>query len=347
MQQLGTLEELPLAYRDGLSERAMVPLWPLMRDALPYDKPHRSCSPHVWKWSEVRPNLLKAGDYTPIEKAERRVLILANPGMGLDKLRATPSIFIGMQMILPGEFAPTHKHSPSAVRMVIEGNGGWTIVQGEKCPMEKGDLILTPSGLWHEHGHDGKDPVIWMDALDLPAVAGLEASYAVDGNIQNAHPEPDSSQTRYLRAGLVPFNSLDRHKPRYPMFRFPWKDVRESLHALATVTPKNNAVQLAYVNPETGEECMPVLGFSALMLRPGETLRPHRRSSSAVLHCIEGSAEADVDGKLLTFGDSDVVAIPTHAEIEIANRSTSKPCYIFQVDDAPMQRKLGFFEEFN
>src|SRR5690606_27537839 len=94
MQQLGTLEELPLAYRDGLSERALVPLWPLMRDALPHDKPTRMCTPHVWKWSEVRPNLLKAGELTPIEKAERRVLILANPGLGLDKLRATPSIFI-------------------------------------------------------------------------------------------------------------------------------------------------------------------------------------------------------------------------------------------------------------
>lgn len=347
MQQLGTLEELPLAYRDGLTERAMVPLWPLMRAALPYDKPHRACTPHVWSWSEVRPNLLKAGEYTPIEKAERRVLILSNPGLGLDKLRATPSIFIGMQMILPGEFAPTHKHSPSAVRMVIEGKGGWTTVQGERCPMEKGDLILTPSGLWHEHGHDGKDPVIWMDALDLPAVAGLEASYAIEGNIQNTKPNADSSQTRYIRAGLVPYASLGQNRQRYPMFRFPWKDVKESLHALATITPKNSAVQLAYVNPETGEECMPVLGFSVLMLRPGETLRPNRRSSSAVLHVIEGSGEAHVDGKHLTFEENDVVAIPTHADVEISNRSTSKPCYLFQVDDAPMQRKLGFFEEFN
>ena len=347
MQQLGTLEDLPLAYRDGLSERAMVPLWPLMRDALPYDKPHRSCSPHVWKWSEVRPNLLKAGDLTPMEKAERRVLILANPGLGLDKLRATPSIFIGMQLILPGEAAPTHKHSPSAVRMVIEGKGGWTIVQGERCPMEKGDLILTPSGLWHEHGHDGSEPVIWMDALDLPAVAGLEASYAVEGNIQNVHEDLDSSQTRYRRAGLVPYASLNARKPDYPMFRYPWKDVREALGSLATVTPRNKAVQLAYVNPETGAECMPVLGFSAIMLRPGETLRPNRRSSSAVLHCIEGSGDANVDGVLLKFEDSDVVAIPTHADVEIANRSTTKPAWLFQVDDAPMQRKLGFFEEFH
>ena len=237
-------------------------------------------------------------------------LFCQNPGLGLDKLRATPSIFIGMQLILPGEFAPTHKHSPSAIRMVIEGNGGWTIVQGEKCPMEKGDLILTPSGLWHEHGHDGKDPVIWMDALDLPAVAGLEASYAIDGNIQNSSPEKDSSQTRYLRAGLVPFSSLSQRKSRYPMVRFPWKDVKESLHALATITPKNQAVQLAYVNPETGEECMPVLGFSALMLRPGETLKPNRRSSSAVYHVIEGAGEANIDGKHVTFADNDVVAIP-------------------------------------
>ena len=346
MQHLGTLEELPVSYRSGLSERSLVPLWPLMRDALPYDKPHRKTTPHVWRWSDVRPNLLEAGHLAPMEKAERRVLILANPGLGLDSIRATPSIFIGMQLILPGESAPTHKHSPSAVRMVIEGQGGYTIVQGERCPMEKGDLILTPSGLWHEHGHDGHEPVIWMDALDLPAVAGLEASYAVEGNIQNVREDLDSSQTRYRRAGLIPFESLSRRKTDYPLIRFPWSEVKESLKAYANVTPMDSIVQLAYVNPETGQECMPVLGFSAIMLRPGETMRPRRRSSSAVLHCIEGQGEAQIDGVTLRFEDSDTMAAPTHADIEVSNRSTSRPAFLFQVDDAPMQRKLGFVEEF-
>ncbi len=346
MMELGTLEELPVAYREKLASSSLTPLWPMMRAALPYDKPNRRTKPHVWAWSDVRPSLLEAGRLTPMEKAERRVLILSNPGLGLGAVSATPSIFIGMQLILPGESAPTHKHSPSAIRMVIEGKGGYTTVQGERCPMEKGDLILTPSGLWHEHGHEGTDPVIWMDALDLPIVGSMEAAYAVDGDLQNVRGEPDSSQTRYKRSGLVPYNSLGSRRADYPLIRYPWAEVRDALNSLAGVTARGEAVQLAYVNPETGRECLPVLGFSALMLRPGETIKPVRRTSSAVLHCIEGGGQANIDGEALRFSESDTMAIPTHAEIEITNTSPTHPTFIFQVDDAPMQRKLGFYEEF-
>ncbi len=345
--ELAAIEDLPLAYRDGLTASSLVPLWPYMRAALPYDKPIRRAKPHAWKWTDVRPKMLEAGSLTPIEKAERRVLILANPGLGLDQIRATPSIFIGMQLILPGEFAPTHKHSPSAIRMVVEGKGGFTTVNGERCPMEKGDLILTPSGLWHEHGHEGKEPVIWMDALDLPIVGALECAYAVEGNLQNVSGEPDSSQTRYRRAGLVPYGSLGRKRADYPLIRYPWTEVREALQSLAGVTPRGEIAQLAYVNPETGGECLPILGFSAIMLRPGETAKPRRRSASAVLHCIEGAGEALIDGETLAYSESDTLAVPTHATIEIRNGSTTRPAFLFQVDDAPMQRKLGFYEEFN
>jgi gentisate 1,2-dioxygenase len=347
MSGAATLDELPSAYRRGLIEKNLVALWPLMRAALPHDKPDRRTQPVVWRYRDIRPDLLKAGELAPIEKAERRVLALANPGLGIDNVQATPSIFIGLQMILPRETAPNHRHSPSAVRMVIEGEGGFTVVQGEKCPMEKGDLILTPSGLWRQHGHDGTGPVIWLDALDLPIVRALEASYAVEGDPQVVRNEPDSSQSRYRRAGLVPYRSLEARRTRFPLLRYPWKEVREALVALADVTPQGELVQLAYVNPETGRECMPVLGFSAIMLRPGETIAIPRRSASAVLHVIEGDGEAEVDGVTLGFGDSDTLAIPTHAKVLLANRRTKAPAFLFQIDDAPLQRKCGFYEEFN
>jgi len=283
---------------------------------------------------------------TPIEKAERRVLAFANPGLGLENMQATPSIFIGLQLILPGETAPNHRHSPSAVRMVIEGSGGFTVVEGEKCLMQRGDLILTPSGLWHEHGHEGTGPVIWLDALDLPIVRALEASYALEGEPQDVRDEPDSSQSRYRRCGLVPYKSLDARRTRYPLLRYPWKEVREALGALAGVTARGELVQLAYVNPETGRECMPVLGFSAIMLRPGETIAAPRRSASAVLHVVEGEGEAEVDGVTLCFGDSDTIAVPTHAKLLLANRRSKSPAFLFQIDDAPLQRKCGFYEIF-
>ncbi len=340
-------DELPAGYRQALTDKNLVALWPLMRAALPHNKPDRRTKPVLWRYRDIRPDLLRAGELAPIEKAERRVLALANPGLGLDNVQATPSIFIGLQLIMPGETAPNHKHSPSAVRMVIEGEGGYTVVQGEKCPMEKGDLILTPSGLWHQHGHDGKGPVVWLDALDLPIVRALEANYATEGEPQVVRNEPDSSQSRYRRAGLVPYHSLDARRSRYPLMRYPWKEVREALLALAEVTGKREMVQLAYVNPETGRECMPVLGFSAILLRPGETIAAQRRSASAVLHVIEGEGEAEVDGVTLAFAESDTVAVPTHAKVLLANRNSRAPAFLFQIDDAPLQRKCGFYEVFN
>jgi gentisate 1,2-dioxygenase len=341
------VDELPGAYRQGLNEKNLVALWPLMRSALPHNKPDRRTQPVVWRYRDIRPDLIKAGELAPIEKAERRVLALANPGLGLENVQATPSIFIGLQMILPRETAPNHRHSPSAVRMVIEGEGGFTVVQGEKCPMEKGDLILTPSGLWHQHSHDGTGPVIWLDALDLPIVRALEASYAIEGEPQLVRNEPDSSQSRYRRAGLVPYRSREARRGRYPLLRYPWKEVRDSLVALAEVTANAELVQLAYVNPETGRECMPVLGFSAIMLRSGETIAMTRRSASAVLHIIDGEGEAEVDGVTLPFSDSDTLAIPTHAKVLLSNRRTRAPSFLFQIDDAPLQRTCGFYEEFN
>jgi gentisate 1,2-dioxygenase len=116
---------------------------------------------------------------------------------------------------------------------------------------------------------------------------------------------------------------------------------------MAPVTPANEMVHLAYVNPETGAECLPVLGFSAVMLRPGETAKPARRSASAVMHVIDGDVEAQIDGVTLRAGARDTIAVPTHASIAIANRSAKAPAFLFQVDDAPMQRKLGFYEVFH
>src|SRR5690625_2869017 len=201
VNELGRLEDLPQDYRDALAELNLVPLWPSLRAVLPPHIPTRNTRPIHWAYKTLRPLLLKAGEYTPIEKAERRVLVLANPGHGLEQMQASAAIYLGMQLLLPGEWAPSHKHTPNAVRMVVEGKGAYTTVNGEKCPMERGDLILTPTGQWHEHGHDGDEPVIWLDVLDLPLVYYMEASYHIDGGRQEVKAGSPSSA---YRAGVVP-----------------------------------------------------------------------------------------------------------------------------------------------
>jgi len=338
------MDTLPVAYAHALAEHSLPPLWTQLHTLLPHER-RTAAVPHCWSWRQTRPLLHEAARLVPIEQAERRVLVLENPGLK-GSYAITATLYAGLQIIMPGETAPNHKHSPSAVRMVIEGEGGYTIVQGEKCPMEKGDLILTPSGLWHEHGHSGTGPVIWLDALDWPLLRALEASYAVEGEPQVVRNEADASQTRYRQAGLVPYRSLDARRTRFPLLRYPWKEVRDALVALSYATPPHELVQLAYVNPETGRECMPVLGFSAIMLRPGETIAQPRRSASAVLHVIDGEGEAEVDGVTLPFSDSDTLAVPTHAKVLLANRRGKTPTFLFQIDDAPLQRKCGFYEVF-
>ncbi len=342
---LGRVEDLPADYYNGLRARNTMPLWPSLRAALPYGKPARSTAPTLWRYQELRPDLMRAGELTPIEKAERRVLVLCNPGLGLEQLKATPSIYIGMQLILPGETAPNHLHTPSAVRFVVEGEGGYTIVRGEKLPMHRGDLILTPPGLWHQHGHEGTGPVVWLDALDLPVVLGLEASYCTEGAPQTVADSDNASNRRFRRAGVLPYGTLDRSRDDYPMLRFPWAQVREALQDLAGVTGRGDPVHLAYINPETGRECMPTLGFSALMLRPGEELRMRRRSASAVLHVVEGAVTAFVDDTRHAMEPADTLACPTHAVTCLANASATQPAFLFMVDDAPLQRKLGFYEQ--
>lgn len=343
---LGSVDDLPVDYYEGLRSRHLMPLWPSLRAALPYGKPTRSTVPTLWRYGDLRPELMRAGELTPIEKAERRVLVLCNPGLGLEQLKATPSIYIGMQLILPGETAPNHLHTPSAVRFVVEGDGGFTVVRGEKLPMKKGDLILTPPGLWHQHGHGGSEPVVWLDALDLPVILGLEASYCTEGAPQSVDDPQNSNSQRFRQAGVLPYATLDRPRGDYPMLRFPWESVRASLQDLASVTAVGEPVHLAYVNPETGRECMPTLGFSALMLRPGEEVRMRRRSASAVLHVIEGSVTGFVDETRHTMDPSDTLACPTHADVTLVNASSVKPAFVFVVDDAPLQRKLGIYEQF-
>ncbi|MDX9698758.1 MAG: cupin domain-containing protein [Rhodocyclaceae bacterium] len=343
MQQLGTLEDLPLDYREALTARNLVPLWPSLRAVLPPDRPTLRTRPTHWPYATLRPLLLQAGELTPIEKAERRVLVLANPGHGLEKMQASSSIYLGMQLLLPGEWAPAHRHTPNAVRMIVEGGGAYTTVDGEKCPMSRGDLILTPTGLWHEHGHDGSEPVVWLDVLDLPLVYYTETSYATEGKVQDV--TATLGERSYAHGGVVPSPAFGRSGDRrYPMLRYPWADTRAALLKLAAARPGIEAVQVAYVNPETGGDCQNILGFSALMLRPGETLALPVRSPAMVFHVIEGGAEVDIDGTVFGLDAADTCCAPGYTPVTLKNRSAAEPSFVFIADESPLHRKLGVYE---
>ncbi|MCB1639499.1 MAG: cupin domain-containing protein [Thiothrix sp.] len=341
MQALGSLEDLPQSYVNSLTELNLVPLWPSLRAVLPPEKPQPQTRPIRWRYHDIRPLLLQAGELTPIEKAERRVLVLANPGHGLEKMQASSCIYLGMQLLLPNEVAPPHRHTPNAVRMVVEGEDAYTTVNGEKCPMVKGDLILTPTGLWHEHRHDGDQPVIWLDVLDLPLVYYMEASFVEEGRDQDV---TGLAREQLYHRGIVPTPLFQRSDASYPILRYPWADARSALLQQAEVQPQGTAVQVSYVNPETGGYCQNILGFSAMMVRAGESVRLPKRSPAQVFHLIEGAVQVGIDNDRFELGESDTCCAPCFAAVSFKN-SGSKPAFVFIADEAPIHQKLGLYSE--
>lgn len=335
---LGTLDELPQDYRDDMAAAGVAPLWPMMRNVLPHGQPNPVTKPSHWAFAAVRPLLIRAGELTPVEKAERRVLVLSDRGRGIGAMQATSSIYLGLQLLLPGETAPAHVHTPSAVRIVVEGSGGYTVVDGEKLPMEEGDLVLTPGGEWHDHGHEGTEPVIWLDALDLPLFVYLEGSYATEGPLQSQRNRPDASQVEYRSSGLVPTRSA--HRPRrYPMMRYPWVKTEEALRAMAR---HGDIAELDFINPETGADVLPTMGFTAMMLAKGSVSAPPIRSCSNAFHVVKGRGKTVVNGEVIEWGPKDTFTAPVFAKID---HHATEESFLVRIHDRPLQDKLGYYEE--
>ena len=343
-QSLGRLEDLPADYVRDLEGMLLAPLWPQMRNVLPHDAPAPVSKPHLWSFQKARPLLLRAGELTPVEKAERRVLMLTDPGRGKGSMQVTASIYCGLQLLLPGETAPAHKHTPSAARIIVEGEGAFTIVNGEKCVMEKGDLILTPTGCWHDHGHEGTEPVIWLDLLDLPLYAYLEGSYSVEAELQAPANRPDASAVEYAQAGLVPHRKPGQARAKYPLMRFPWKRTEAALRGAADHTAHGEAVELDYVNPETGKDVLPTMGFTAMMIRPDVPARPPLRSCSSVFHVVKGRGRSKVNGESFEWRAGDTFSAPVFAVVEHCAEDV-EPAFLIRGHDTPLQEKLDYYEE--
>ena len=276
-----------------------------------------------------------------MERAERRVLVLSGAGYGGGAAQATPSIYLGLQLLLPGEKAPSHRHTPSAARLAVEGAGAFTQVEGEKLPMMPGDIVLTPQGEWHEHAHQGSEPVIWLDALDLPLVFYLEASCSQEAASAGPPAASDKSGTDYIVSGLRPSRSAGESAGKHPLRRYPWTRTREALLALLDSGESPHA-EVDYINPETGGDILAALGFSALMIRAGGTHRPRRRSAPAAFHVVEGSGCSRVNGEKIDWGRKDTFSVPGFALIShMAARESS----LIRIDESPLHRKLGIYRE--
>jgi len=336
-------EQLPAAYSARLESLSVAALWAVLHALLPPERTTRVVA-HHWRWSELRAPLLEAARLVPIEQAERRVLMLCNPGLP-GNASATATLYAGFQIILPGEAAPSHHHTAAALRLIVEGEGAYTTVDGVKCVMEPGDLIITPPMRWHDHGHEGRDPVIWLDGLDIPLVRSVEANWASAMKPASAPiTDTDSSQDEFTVAGLVPRQS--RYEDTgYPQVRWPWRTVRAALASLAATAPRRAPVVLRHVNPRTGEYPLRTMGSEVRWLRPGETTRAGRRTGSEVVYVIEGQGESRIGERAIGWAAGDAFAVPPWHRIEHRNRSAGAPACLFHLNDEPALRALGLWHE--
>jgi gentisate 1,2-dioxygenase len=256
----------------------MAPLWTRLKALVPRE-PTPVGEPHRWKYAEVRPHVLESATHITAREAERRVLILENPGLR-GSSQVTGNLYAGLQLIMPGETAPAHRHTQSALRFIVEGEGAYTTVDDRKVVMAPGDLVITPAWRWHLHGNESARPMVWLDGLDIPLAMSLGGTFREDAE---------------ARAGAAPAAGA------LPPIHFPYADARAQLAAMAAKGAPDPHLGhlLRYLDPATGDWAMPTMATSIRLLPRGFRTRPYRSSDSAVFAVVEGSGRLHVGGRAL------------------------------------------------
>jgi len=299
---------------------------------------------YLWPWSMVYPKLLEACEALPESETARRSLLFENPG--LPNHGTTHTLLMGIQMIKPGEQAWAHRHTMAAIRFVIQGEGDvFTTVDGEMCPMEKYDLILTPKWTWHDHRNATGNATIWLDALDVPLILALNQPFYEPYPGNQLQPLKQDDQAFQIRAGALR-PAWERRKSVDLPFRYRWKETEAALkaHAGSAGSPYDG-VALEYVNPVAGTSTLPTLGCWIQMLRPGERTKKHRHTSSAMYFVVRGEGKTVVGDKTLAWKRHDSFVVPNWAWHEHANNSQSDDAILFSVNDIPILNAFGLYRE--
>jgi gentisate 1,2-dioxygenase len=328
-----------------MQPRSLYPLWEVLA-ALVTPQPRSPAQVHRWRYAEARDYLLRAGDLISAAQAERRVLIMENPGLPGSSC-ATSSLYAGLQLILPGEIAPCHRHAQCALRFVMEGEGAFTAVDGEKAIMHPFDLVLTSGWQWHDHGNTSAQPMIWLDGLDIPTVLHFDASFA-EHLPQCAHPEtvqPGDTSARYGK-NMRPMRgtSTDRRSGSQPLFHYPYPEWRDSLHTLAKSSDPDPHFShaLEFTNPADGGAVMPTISAHVRLLPAGFTTRPRAATDGTVFVVVEGQGTARVDGKDIALEARDTLVVPSWRELVL---QADTDLVLFGYSDRTAQEKLGLFRE--
>ncbi len=318
------------------------PLWEVLAKIIP-PHPTPEAQPVLWHYDDVRPLLFEAGSLLTPTEAERRVLVLENPGLR-GQSRITGSLYAGLQLILPGEVAPCHRHAASALRFVIEGTGAYTAVEGERTTMHPGDFILTPAWTYHDHGNEDGTPTVWLDGLDIPIVNLFDTSFAepYPGHVQPNVIEEGDSLARY-GANMLPVD-FTPSRLSSPIFNYPYSRSRQMLDELSRNGPVHecHGVKMRFVNPASGGYPMPTMGGFMQLLPRGFGGLTYRQTDAAVYSVVEGRGETRVGDTVFTWGPRDVFVVPSWTPVA---HDAHEDAVLFSMSDRPAQKALGLWRE--
>jgi gentisate 1,2-dioxygenase len=335
------------AFYERIGALGLTPLWEVLGALVP-PQPASPVRPVHFRYAEVRPHVMEAGRLITAEEAERRVLVLENPALR-GRSCITQSLYAGLQLILPGEVAAAHRHTQTALRLVLDGEGAYTAVDGERTTMRFGDFIITPSWTFHDHGNDGSEPVVWLDGLDIPLVRFLDAGFAEKSAVRSqADARPEGDALHRYGSNMVPLDHAPMAHEPSRVFSYPFAKTREALLGISRgAADAHFGFKLRFVNPATGRSPMPTIGTFAQRLAAGFATRRYRSSDSTVYVCLEGGGEAVIDDvgggtTRFDFAPRDVFVVPSwHAFTLRAGDDT----ILFSFSDRPVQEALGLWRE--
>ena len=340
-QQSQSVEAAREEFYRQLEPHSLNPLWTVLLPKMTQE-PKRAEIPHLWRWNDVRPQLLRAGELITAEEAERRVLIFSNPG-DPTRIGATATLYAAVQLILPGESAPAHRHSPSAIRFIIEGEGAFTCVDGENITMAPGDLVLTPPGVWHDHGNDTQAPVIWLDGLDIPYMLSLNCMF-FEGHPDRVQPvdKPERGSEKLYGRAFFPADAQASTSPPHcsPVMTYRFQQAREALECLRSSSKPDpfDCYRLRYANPANGGDVLPTMGCGLQLLEKGAATKSHRHTISTVYHVVEGCGSSLIDGERFEWSPGDTFAVPTWCWHE---HTAEDEAVLFSINDEPILRAIG------
>jgi gentisate 1,2-dioxygenase len=325
-----------------LAAADLQPLW--VQPGLLTRTPGR-LTPHIWRWKTLRDLAERSGDLVGIERGgDRRVLSLAHPDLeGLPF--ATHTLWGAVQFLGGGELAPAHRHTPAALRFVLEGSGVWTLVNGDPVHMAPGDLILTPSWTWHEHHNPGTEPMIWFDGLDLPLVRSLDAMFFEPGGEEVSDYQPvraSRSEDSYSGAGLLPADEpvivedpASGRSSRLLAYR--WPAVDAALSRLIDSAGRR-AATIRYADPATGRDVMPTVRAELHRVLAGHRTQTRRSTGSGIWVVYRGSGATVIDGRRYRWGAGDMFVTPSWAAVD---HQADDDADLFLFSDWPALDALG------